>query len=440
MMKTATYLKISLFILLLEVVLSAGATSNNPSCKKWIQPFQTTMSGSLPTTRFIQNKLRSATALKQRLDSMVIYSKDTLGLKAGGESMIQFEYNSFGQLTYQCVSSLSYETNVLEPTESLVFVYDSKGLMSSDSSYLWDTEKRQWIRRGFDEYAYDSEGRLIMKVEAFENLSTDYEKTTYLYDESGKLLNETEYDREAFNTWEYEGKMDYSYLTNGLLAVKTEYTWDTSDKSWSFTEKTESNYDNKGKDTLTATYTWNGATNTWMNWNKVECQFDNNGNMLREDFYEWDEDSLFWTGYTSSTYEYDLNIRNDELVMPFQLNSFPIYNKLIGGAINIWIDMSRSWLPIMDVSCYYSNMNVMGLSKPTNAKSTWSFNSKTNVLSLDATNIPSTLYLYDLQGRKVASYRNLNATSLSLHHLKKGMYLIVLGSNGSMEQGKLVVE
>jgi hypothetical protein len=126
--------------------------------------------------------------------------------------------------------------------------------------------------------------------------------------------------------------------------------------------------------------------------------------------------------------------------MPFILSSFPLNNKLTGGSVNMWLDMTHTWFPMMGAKCYYSNMEVMGLPNTVCTNSSWSFNSKNKVLSLDASNAPSALELYDLQGRKVASHRNLNTTNITLNHLRRGMYLIELNSKKGMERGKLLVE
>lgn len=457
------------FVITVFLAGSASAINREDAIKQAHTTFRNVVVKNQSFQKPLQSRLRSSAVSKLRLDSMVIYSDDSL--EFGIDSKIQFEYNSFGQLTYQCMSSMSNDTDSIESMESMVYVYNSNGMMSSDSSFLWDTEKKQWIRGGYNDYVYDIKGKLLQQIEAFVNFSTSFSKTTFSYDETGKQLNQTRYLSEDKNQWSLEDKQDFTYNSNGLLASTTKCSWEIYDNSWLFYAKTEYNYDDKGKDTLTVIYRWNNSTDKWMNDGKVEntydangfktkavtyeltdgtlsmtkdskaeYTFDNKGNLLSEEVYSWDEDSLFWTGYIATNYTYDLNIGIEDIIIPFQLNDFAIYNKLTGGVIRFWADLLQDWIPIANVSCYYSSMEVMSLPRAVSTKSSWFFNTKNNVLSLDAANVPASLQLFDLQGRKVASYRNLSITSLSLNHLKSGMYLIELEAKGIKERGKLVVE
>jgi len=308
-------------------------------------------------------------------------------------------------------------------------------------------------------------------VEAVVHFTTVFSRTTYTYDEAGNKLNQTHCLLDDENQWINDDKTDYSYNNTGLLASTTNYYWETFDNSWMFYSKTEPNYDDNGRDTLTRSYQWNASLNKWMDvgkmentydatgrntkkvvWelvhgtlplikdSKVEYLFDSKGNLLREDNYSWEEDSLRWLGGMSTNYEYDSTIGIEEIISPFQLDDFPMYSKLTRGAISYWIDVLQNWYPLANFSFYYSSMEVMSQPKAEFTKPSWSFNSKNNLLSLDATKSPSTLYLFNLQGQKVLSLRRLNDSNISLQKLKKGLYLLDLESNGVWERGKLVVE
>ncbi len=388
----------------------------------------------------------------------------------GIDTRLLFEYNTFGQLTNQCMSTTDNERHVFEPEESMVFTYDSKGRMRTDSSYSWDTNKKKWVLGGYNDYVYNSQDRLQDLVEAYVNFSTFYSKTTYTYDENGKKLHQIRSLSADKNEWSSEDKTEYTYLSNGLLYITTKSTFEMYDSTWMFQTKTESNYDDLGRDTLTVSYRWNNSSKNWttirkventfnanqrktkeviselassmqmINESKVEYSFDSEGNLLSESSYNWDEDSLLWTGSISTNYTYDNQVGINDLIMPMQVYDFPIYSKMTGGAIRFWVDQIQDWYPIGIATFYYSSMEVMSLPKSVYTKPTWSFNSRTNVLSLDAANRPSSLQLFDIQGRKVASFRNISSTNFTLNHLNRGMYLIELELNGSKERGKLMVE
>ncbi len=385
------------------------------------------------------------------------------------------EYDAYGFKTSDSTYKVDYETNRLSLYEVLEYQFAPSGLMLMESSKYNLGEQYPLMGRFKKEYQYDAKDSMILQLSYTMNVPETWvidRKKERSFDATGKLTTEIEYDWDVAKVkWMEKLKFDHAYdaqsrdtmvlgynfnsLKNswllssrdqnkydaaGHLLLYTNYDWNDPLQCWLENAKAEYGYDTYGNKTLVATYDMDSDSLKWEPDSREESLFDEKGNQLSQTFYSFYMGNQAWFLTMKMDYQYDFNIRSEEAIWPYYLTDQPVYNLITGAKFSICNAVPDSITEYADIKLYYSTMEVLGVETNRKVASLWYYNPSSKIVTFEPSFKPSTLQLYDLQGRLVFTRMLTSNTSLSLNELKKGMYLMLLNVDGTVQRGKLVVE
>jgi hypothetical protein len=219
------------------------------------------------------------------------------------------------------------------------YEYTKKGILSSESDFMWDKKTEDWKNYKKDTYTYNTENRLVEKTSSFwsndswvinskkmpvynteslvsEELYYEWDKTsedwnpatikyTYTYNAEGY---QTEYlqqlKKASSDTWnDPSSKVVYTRNPAGQVTEELGQNWDSETQTWINSFKYEYNYDASKHQTNVGYYTW--KENKWNEGQKTICIYDSDGDLERAEYYRsFDDASLdAYCLYTYTTLE-----------------------------------------------------------------------------------------------------------------------------------------
>lgn len=389
------------------------------------------------------NKLKSAAFMKQKLDSIVNYSR-------------------------------SSETEDLKQYTKSEFIYNvSEGNVSMYIVYFWRSGR--WDFKYKNQYSYNQNGQLIQCIlqeyDSETNQWVDDSKENYFYDTTSKLISAFiyRYDNDS-KTWQNETKEEYLYNINGQLVQNLSYVWD-SNSEWKLRSKQENSYDNSGNIAEEVYLTNYSSTLGWSPEWKYSYSFDANSRMTKKIYSDyqtsgskWVEDSkTVWTYDTfgnvihesdsivnsdyyepnsKSDYVYDNNYSMNDLMLPSVIPGILIYfnHKMDNRTHHEWNSTEKVWVNTDKSYTYFSDniINTIAVSKTKGTNLFW--NSKTGILSIgNCTEATEVLFeLFDTSGLKIASGNIKDNKSVNLSFLRSGLYIYQLSVDGEWQSGKIL--
>jgi len=420
--------------------------------------------------------LKSAQAIKQRLDS---YSDQ--------------EWDEF--------------TSQWIPGDKVEFIYDTNGNVTQDLEYTWDESINQWFNVWKSEYTYDAKGNLSQELYFGLNDTTmqfiGIEKNTYTYDANGNQTQQLnfEYDlatglfvayRKSDYTYDANGnisqeidsyldettlqfvgmyKDDYKYNGSGKEAQKVTSYYDETSSKWMQMFKNESTYDSKGNLTLTLESGWDGISSwydsakdeysydtngdltqhlrfsmdnsQWVGLEKNTYSYDDKGNMAQEiDYSNWNDQTKQWDDIWKDDYTFDNNYTFNDLILPFGDVEDFFTHMLTGLNEYKWNINTNDWASDYKMTFVYSAQNITSV-RPLNSELSSIYPnpcSESVSVSFPTSNSQISFELFDLQGRMLIQKEISNHEKVSMEGLGSGMYLYKLNVDGKMQSGKLVKE
>ena len=323
----------------------------------------------------------------------------------------------------------------------------------------------------FREYfKYDNQNRIVEKEreEFYQNSFRPDDKVIYLYDDEGRVLQETEFNwNPDLGSYEKLEKHDYVYNGNGqMLSAKTMRPF--NDDIWHDLFTDEYTYENgllkqiirKQSDGVfleRKTFTHNSKgyivkeidekyrTNEWEVYRKEETVYDNDDNVVTKTSYlSTGPDS--WIGnFRFEATKYNKNyLREDTYSLHPSYNLFLSKNVVTAYSAYHYDKNLQDWEQITRNDLYYdfdvqSLINEDPSKNPTNKKDGVSVypNPTSDFFSISTDETDGTLEIYDLSGRKVKSFSYIR-DYYDVSELTPGVYVIVFKTENDQKEFKLL--
>lgn len=425
------------------------------------------------------NSLKSAQAIKQRLDSYTYQELEDDGKYEKGKT--EFVYNVNGLLTQELEyywDETSGKMTLVSKSES---TYDaSNNLIQYMNTYL-DEITNQFVIEFKETYSYDNNGNMTQSINNYwdsTNNKAQEVKTNYTYDSSKNLTQIImSYFDESTNQFVFWYKDDYTYNGSGNETQQINYIWDNYfSKQWEPSSKYEFTYDSKGNlivslrlsaNNLNNTWTWapdykeeytydpNGFltqifeynpdnNNQWKLDDKQVNVYDDNGNKTQWFYYfDWDVQSSQWEDIYKEEYTYDNRYTKNDLILPFDDDDFLIFTHMITGIKGYsWDSSTNGWVTVGETAFAYSPINITSVSQMDAEISTVYPNPCSESVSFNFSDSYSqiTFELFDLQGRKLLSKAISSNEKVNMERFRSGLYIYKLNMDGKVQSGKLVKE
>ena len=233
------------------------------------------------------NSLKSAQAIKQRLDSYTSEAYDDSTSQLVPDFKVEFKYDT----NWNMIQDLDYEldetTGQLVLSSKVDYSFDAKGNMTQLLVYEFDETTGELVPSWKYDYSFDVNGNMTQEIGyggyADENETIqlpvtvpDY-KETYSYDANGNKTQDFRYDWDKIsNQFVIDRKNEYTYDASGNLTQDINSWFDENQSETK--NKEEYKYDNKGKLTQTTLFQFSENTNEWIKGNLEEYTYDSKGN------------------------------------------------------------------------------------------------------------------------------------------------------------------
>lgn len=419
---------------------TAGITKHNP--------FQRNIA-----LRKQADHLKSAQAVKQRLDVIVSEEWDNSTSQWKSGEKLEFFYDAIGNLTQLIEYEIGTNSNKLFASYKTEMIYDARGNMTQEIEYYLNETSQLLVPEYKSIATYDDKGTNTQSAyyiwdDSTNKWSIEY-RAEYTYDAKGKLTR-TVYSSE-FNV---ENKTEYNYDANGNQTQITQYAWDNTLNKWTIQNVEKSKgftFDANGRTIRIDEYHNLGTLenpNYEIPW-KYEYTYSANGDLSQELTTEWDNISNSWSPRSKSEYTYNTSVSFSELIaVPAswiweygdKINYFN--HQLTSELYFRWDINTNKWNPEYRTQFNYSPINVTSVTQLNSELTKIYPNPFSESLSFSIPNSYSqiTFELFDLLGRKLLSKAISSNEKVNMEGLKSGMYLYKLNVYGNMQSGKLVKE
>ncbi len=375
------------------------------------------------------DKLKSASAISQLLDSTIWEQYDSAASQVVVHSKTVFTYDANGNtstdILYYYINSAWIETR------KDLYNYDDKGNMTSDIYYYFD-ETSNWNWYEIREYTYDDKGNVILDITYTNEINLQIKNGTkheYTYDSIGNITVDIRYVWNVTDSlWVNNGK---SYLTYDADGNRTSiifyywgkiYDWDTNPPKWILNYKGEFTFDHNGDMILGIDYYWNYNTG-WVSDQKIEYTYDTNGNLTSAIVY-YLVDTNQYNNYFKFEYTYDIN---------GNMTSYIYY---------LWYESSGQWIANAKNNYYYSEHDITSAQVIPEREIKVYPNPASEYVLFDLSDVSesATVELYDIQGKKVLEQKLSDNKQISVSNLSTGLYMYRLNDSGFISKGKILVE
>ncbi len=448
---------------------------------------------------------------KQKLDSIVLNDTDTednekitfhydaLGnlseyadweIGDKGDWTMDFKTNFFYTAKGKLDSTLFFAPDSLGkiiPVYIEKYFYTAGGKIDRLLGAYYNTDNEKWIWSEKVVFNYDSSGRLVARIQYYNNVNQTTDKTTadwfqngkitYSYDTLGNLVLKTEY-LWNLDKWVADTKTEYTF-SNRKVTEQVESFWNSASGSWSNSHKYDYSYDGQERFVREIDYAMLSGESDWTKRSLVMLKYDSVGNFGMETDYQWDAARASWHFSAKTIFSYDNTYSFSDLVLPVYVladlggvgnhssnksaaqsektnESFdpaddvePVPADFRLYFVHMWISAidydwnttSGSWAKTDKISLYYSKFDVTGVHK-------------TKIRHLEILPNPASGYitvtlprqdarnflfeLFDVQGRKVLSEKVANHARINLQYLQNGVYFYRAVFRGEKYSGKIL--
>lgn len=209
-----------------------------------------------------RNKVPVESAMKYRLDSMIVYTKN--GLEWLPSEMQKYGYNDNSKVTSN--SFLVYNmSGGWNNNERNLIAYNESGQITMDLSQHWNVELARWVDNYKILSEYDKNGNLL-KTEAY---SEQFNEQVGAYVIVGQWKNE------------------YGYDDNNNQNMYIFYNWDDQIAAWIPISKNEYRFEN-GFEMMFSGYMWSREENKWIGHWKFEHTSVPGLPILNTTYFHWD--------------------------------------------------------------------------------------------------------------------------------------------------------
>ncbi len=271
-----------------------------------------------------------------RLDSIVSYYYSYQDQDWYQDLTTFLTYNGAGYIT-KVVQAIS-QGDWFVPVGKYDFVYDDSNRLIHMYTYMADWDGVFYpVNRLHIEYVSNNDLTAI-SWQDWEDREVYYWKTTFGFDNQGRVNLETNYASQDSTIWVLEGKAEHTYHPQdttgpdafvqfiakdlplafvfdhfeypGLISESIWYYW--MERSWEYSDKEVHTYDNQLRKIMTEYLGWD--SDAWYYWDRDLFYYDNNGNLDYEinQWYDWDE---YYDNHKVE-YTWETYTANDDPVTP----------------------------------------------------------------------------------------------------------------------------
>lgn len=404
----------------------------------------------------------------ERLDSVVVSI-------FSNEEVVPFSKRTFlydGDLnTHDYRYTWDSQSNHWQGDQGETFAYDDQGRLIFYDILFWDGTENQWKGQSRYSITYNEEGqiteRLVLTWDELNGAWRNWNKYEYVYNayNTFSVLKVYSWDQQAGNWWQ-SGLVESDYNEHGRLLNRDAFSFDLSSGTWNWSYQIFAEYNEEGQqdnyefrfwDNVlgefgncyyfehtynelgqlieTTSYFRFGIDEEWESYRLYRYEHDDGGNNIIDNHYIWDSTTEGWGLNTTIQYEYDTECLTEGLILPEQLtfDSPHQLEQVTRGNYG-----SGVYSPSSEDVFYYST-GTTNVEDQLNAIVPLEVfpNPATTHLSI-RTPAPTTLELFDAQGRPVLSQPINPAETVEIAHLPQGVYVYRLDVDGQWQTGRIV--
>lgn len=410
---------------------------------------------------------------KERLDSMYVEEFDGTAFSPYYKDV--YTYDQHGRP----IDEIGYieDAGSWMPDWKESFSFTSSALIEDHIIYAWS---QQWDEDEMTQYEYDAADRLLVETMFFWDVnewSPDH-KIEYLYHPTTDKIDTTYHSTYiGSNNWELNYKTAHQYNAQGELEVelslvfnistnqfepemKVEYTYDAQgniisaissnydvySSTWEYFFKEELVYDTYGNITEFIIFMYNPANSLWEPFIKVEYSYGANHNITEQMMSMYNTTGSIWIPMFKMEFQHDYTVSGSDLILPYTLavEAGEFFTHMLNEIISYEYDFATtSWIEEERIILFYSEQTVSGIDEvsqtnfnvfPNPAKSHIHVQTKDQFSN-------GTFELFDIQGRKIIDRPIDGNSTISIDHIKSGIYFYRISDKISIIQnGRIVKE
>lgn len=336
--------------------------------------------------------------------------------------------------------------------------YTETGEKQMEASYSWNSDSSEWVGirkflfeyingRQFDykelqwnknidnwaifeheayTYEYDDENRLVLKLTKRRTSDTDslvnYSKNENTY-ELNKKISITYSWSSGDEQWLPRGKDELEYNNVGDIILQRDYNWDDVLSEW----KLQFHHEYKSEEVENGTRVVRGELTNYADimyyGSRDSSIYNNNYDLIYNTYYSWDDEIKNWKG------EYK---REQSWIQEHRMDTTTFY---------IWNELTWDWIPSSRDIYYYSeietavevvndDIDIRVYPNPANQNVTFEINTDLTECLME---------LYDMNGKLQMHKNLLEGKTVSVSHLKSGLYFWRVVQPNQISNGKLII-
>ena len=425
------------------------------------------------------NKRLSLRAVKQIMDSLVVFDTDLFSGELIPYYKAYFEYNASGQVLRRNNFYLDEDLGIFVQGVRYEYEYNTNGERIQEIDYFYNAFLDKFIPESKFEWKYNENG-VEVETSSFEfDEATDrwipISKNTYEYGVKGKIIvKESFLWDKSINAFIPGVKVEYKYNADGKVDLVIDYSFINSSIKWVPISKREIEYKSNGKEISSKGYIYINSTDLWMlnsqtivyyNDNdrpikevylrvvenssellpqrKTEFTFDQNGNLIEETDAKWDKSLNVWFFTDKVEYVYNNAYSFEDLILPFFNDEGELiyFNSMLTGLKEFeWDENSNAWTQIDSVRFYYSEYIPTSTDNVLESQVIIYPNPFNDQISFELPAGYQNVYfeLFDASGNRILSKNLDNDKNLLLTGLSEGIYFYKMIMDKGSFTGKLI--
>jgi len=420
--------------------------------------------------------LKSASVARQKLDSVLVSSWDTVAAQWNPGSKSDYAYDTDGNMILSYSYGWMSSTQVWKARSKFVCNYDSTGLLTYNENYAPDTVPGTWKASTEHEYSYDPnrnmvsdiqlnwsndsgrliyssrydysynlQGRMTSKLGSVVNGRSQWQIQTqnnFTYDSSGNLTLELAYEMNSVNhQWYPSYRNENSYDSAGNK-VRIIYSLpDTGAANWKYESKSDYSFNSSRKMILETDYQFSATDSIWNPLLKEVRTYSDTGDMTMKFNYNWDVTNSQWVPVSDGKMICDFNIAFplEQLILPPGFENYNSDHMMMDKFQYHW--NGSQWNQFVRNSYYYSEKN---LGIPENSLSYCRVypNPTRDHINIDWPGLTGDLQIsiYNQNGVMVFSRKVAGRSTVNFGNLPEGEYILKITGDHQTTTTKLIIQ
>ena len=326
-------------------------------------------------------------------------------------------------------ASYSWNNDSLKWIGSRKLMYEYTNGRQSDYKELhWDMNLNDWAIFEHEAYTYeyDDENRLVLKLTKRRTSDAgslvNYSKNENTYELNKKISITYSWSSDDAQ-WLPRGKDELEYNNVGDIILQRNYNWDDALSEW----KLQSHHEYKSEEVENGTRVVRGELTNYADLmyygNRDSSIYNNNYDLVYNTYYSWDDEIKDWKG------EYK---REQSWIQEHRLDTTTFY---------LWDEVTWDWIPSSRYIYFYSEIETAVETVENDIDIRVYPNPATQnvTFDIDSDVAECKMELYDMNGKLRLSKNLLQGKTVSVNHLKSGLYFWRVVMPNQVYNGKLII-